>query len=252
MTPEESVLSGGKLAAALAKAQGEMAGAKKDSANPFFGSTYADLASVWDACRGPLSKNGLAIMQKPTCRFIGEPQPYSWKTKAGEERHGVHMATEVVVLTVLAHESGEREESAVSCILPDADPQAVGSAITYLRRYGLQAMVGIAPEDDDGEAANGRETPAGKKPTAVKGPVDEALASEVMAAAKELATKTKKDVADVLRSLSSFESKDGKQVPGFTDPFKVTSTKWLNGTLHHLRDALAKAELGVGDEDVLR
>src|SRR5271154_5901868 len=55
----------GELATALAKAQGEITGALKDSANPFFKSKYADLASCWDACRLPLSKNGLSVVQAP-------------------------------------------------------------------------------------------------------------------------------------------------------------------------------------------
>ncbi len=55
-----------ELAAALAKAQGEMGGALKDSANPFFKSKYADLSSVWEACRAPLAKYGLSIVQIPS------------------------------------------------------------------------------------------------------------------------------------------------------------------------------------------
>lgn len=122
----------GQLAAALAAAQGEMASAIKDSVNPHFKSRYADLASTWDACRGPLSKHGIAVVQIP-----------------GNRQGGVN------VTTTIAHKSGEW----MSCTIgaeTSAKPQHVGSAITYLRRYGLAAMVGIAPDDDDGEAAQGR------------------------------------------------------------------------------------------------
>jgi hypothetical protein len=150
----------GKLYEALSKAQGEMEGAKKDAANPYFRSKYADLASVWDACRGPLSKHGLAVIQRPSCKFIGEPKPYTWVAKSGEEREGVHMPTEVMVTTTLTHSAGGTVEGVLSCMLADADPQKVGSAITYLRRYALQALVGIAPEDDDGEAATDHAAPA--------------------------------------------------------------------------------------------
>lgn len=116
-----------ELAAALAKAQGQMAGAAKDCTNPHFKSRYADLASVWDACRQPLADNGLAVIQ------------------------GV--ATElnrVTVTTRLAHASGQWIESAAAADARDAGPQSIGSVVTYLRRYSLAAMVGVAPEDDDG------------------------------------------------------------------------------------------------------
>jgi hypothetical protein len=167
----------GHLYAALAKAQGEIVGAKKDSENPFFHSSYADLASVWDACRGPLTKNGLSIIQRPACRFIGEPVPYVWIAKGGEERHGVHQATEVQVLTTLAHSSGACVEGTISCVLADANPQEIGSAITYLRRYALQSIVGIAPEDDDAETTTTHES-GGRAAKSSAGPRAAASAGE--------------------------------------------------------------------------
>jgi hypothetical protein len=122
-----------KLATALAQAQGEMAGAAKDSTNPHFKSKYADLASVWDACRKPLSKHGLSILQPVSA-------------------NGQH----VTVTTILAHSSGEWISESLTMVAQQATPQAVGSTITYGRRYGLSSMVGIAPEDDDAEAATAR------------------------------------------------------------------------------------------------
>jgi hypothetical protein len=119
------------LAAALAKAQGEMEGAAKGNVNPHFKSKYADLASVWDACRGPLSKHGLSILQP-----VRADGPM------------------VTVTTILAHSSGEWIEEALTMTASQNTPQGVGSAITYGRRYGLASMVGIAPEDDDGNAAS--------------------------------------------------------------------------------------------------
>lgn len=124
-----------KLATALAKAQAIMHGAKKDANNPHLESKYADLASCWDACREPLTSNGLSIAQL----LEGE-------------------APTVTVRTILLHESGEYIESAISATAKDTNPQTIGSIQTYLRRYGLSAMVGIAPEDDDGQAA--QPTPA--------------------------------------------------------------------------------------------
>lgn len=122
-----------ELAAALAKAQGEITGALKDSSNPFFKSKYADLASCWDACRKQLSANGLSVIQTTDV-----------------------LDGTVVVRTVLAHASGQW----ISGILPvkakDDGPQAQGSGITYARRYALAAIVGLAQIDDDAEAAQAR------------------------------------------------------------------------------------------------
>ena len=121
------------LATALAGAQGEMPGAVKDAANPFYKSKYADLASVWDACRGPLATHGLAVIQSPSV-------------------DGVRVSLE----TLLTHVSGQWIRGTVSVSAKEDSPQAIGSCITYLRRYALQSFVGVAPEDDDAEAAEGR------------------------------------------------------------------------------------------------
>jgi|GEM_PF-754835 len=123
----------GQLAAALAKAQSKINGAAKDSTNPHFNSRYADLASVWDACRDPLSANEIAVIQLPKAE-----------------------GSKVQVTTMLAHSSGEYIRETLSCVARDAGAQAVGSAITYLRRYSLASFAGIAPADDDGESAEGR------------------------------------------------------------------------------------------------
>jgi hypothetical protein len=128
-----------EIAAALAKAQGEMGGALKDSANPFFKSKYADLSSVWDACRGPLTRNGIAVIQSPSADGL-----------------------RVSVDTLLTHTSGQWMRGTVSVNAKEDSPQAVGSAITYLRRYALQSFAGVAPEDDDGEAAEGRRPSNGR------------------------------------------------------------------------------------------
>lgn len=203
----------GKLAAALAKAQGKIEEAKRDSENPFFKSSYADLSAVWKACRAQLSSNGLAVIQ-------------------AVDQNGW-------LRTTLAHESGEWVASVYPVKPIKDDPQGLGSAITYARRYSLAAIVGIAPEgdDDDAEGAQARD----KQEKKAKG--DPALSAEIVAAAKELALKQGGDYVEIIKSASGFE-KDGKKVPGFSDPFKVDSTKWLNMTLHKLRDLLAVAELG--------
>lgn len=121
-----------ELATALSKAQGAIKGALKDTANPFFKSKYADLSSVWEACRAQLAANGLAVVQTPC-----------------EAESGV------AVETMLMHASGQWVSNRFLMPVAKSDAQAVGSAITYARRYALAAMVGVAPEDDDGNAATG-------------------------------------------------------------------------------------------------
>jgi len=158
----------GQLAAALALAQGEMDGAKKAAVNPFFNHKYADLASVKDAIRVPFATHGLSVVQFPQTTFQGEPAAFEWTAKrSGEVRYGVRVFTVVSVVTRLLHTSGQWIEDSVSAMLPNGDPQAVGSAITYLRRYALQAVAGIAAEDDDAEAT----TSAPPAAVAVQGPI---------------------------------------------------------------------------------
>jgi hypothetical protein len=125
-----------ELATALARAQGEITGALKDSANPFFKSKYSDLASCWDACRSALSKNGLAVSQFP-------------------ETDGA----DSFLVTTLLHNSGQWMSSRLVLKSKDDTSQAMGSAITYARRYALCAVVGVAQIDDDGNAASGRHEP---------------------------------------------------------------------------------------------
>lgn len=121
----------GELAKALALAQGKMRGAVKDSENPFFKTKYADLASVVEAIRDALSQNGIAYVQG---------------TEPSEK-------DEVRVETMLLHGSGEWISSVLALPVSKSDAQGFGSALTYARRYGLSAAVGVAPEEDDGNAA---------------------------------------------------------------------------------------------------
>lgn len=122
----------GKLFEALSKAQGEILGAKKDATNPHFKSAYADLASIWDACRRQLAAHNLCVIQ--TTKPIG--------------------GNGVCIVTTLGHSSGEWIRGELYLPSSKADAQGFGSAITYGRRYALSAMVGVAPEDDDGNAAS--------------------------------------------------------------------------------------------------
>jgi ERF superfamily len=160
MEPQVAKPPMGALAEALSKAQGQIEDAKRDSQNPFFKSSYADLASVWAACRKALAVNGLAVIQT---------------TEFDEAR--------IVLRTTLLHTSGERMESLLPVqpvrqikdggwVDAEKDPQAMGSAITYARRYSLAAIVGVAPagDDDDGEGATGRGASAKEHAPAPAGP----------------------------------------------------------------------------------
>lgn len=120
------------LAAALAKAQGEMKTADKNAkGNPQYKSKYADLAEILKTIQEPLAKNGLSFVQL-----------YN-----GVDGKGIS------VTTMLMHISGQYISNTGNYPVGRQDIQGVGSAITYARRYSLTAMLGIAQEDDDGNAA---------------------------------------------------------------------------------------------------
>jgi len=123
----------GDLTAALVNAQKRIKGAAKSASNPHLKNQYSTLADVTDACRDALTANGLAVTQT-----------FEAQDDAG-----------ITVVTTLHHVSGQWIRSALRMPLEKPTAQAVGSAITYARRYGLAAMVGVVPvEDDDGNAAS--------------------------------------------------------------------------------------------------
>lgn len=120
-----------QIAQALVKAQKEFAPALKTNSNPFFKSKYADLSVCIEAVIDALHNNGIALIQR---------------------NHDCDSG--VKVETILLHESGEEFSGGVLHVPAiKNDPQAYGSALTYARRYSLMATCGIAPEDDDGNAA---------------------------------------------------------------------------------------------------
>jgi hypothetical protein len=132
------------LAKALSAAQGEVEGAVKGRKNDHFHSKYSDLAAVWDACREALTKHGLAVVQSPGPCADGRME----------------------MTTMLAHASGEWMRGTLTIPLAKVDAQAYGSATTYARRYALAAFVGVAPEDDDGNAATAA-APRAQRPAPV-------------------------------------------------------------------------------------
>ena len=119
------------LAIAMCKAQGEMGGAHKDSVNLFFEQKYANLGAVVEAVKKPFSDNGLSYIQFP-----------------------IEEGGRIGVETILMHNSGEWLSNSVTVQLKKQDAQGAGSAITYCRRYSLQAIAGIPSEDDDGNKAS--------------------------------------------------------------------------------------------------
>jgi len=123
---------------ALSKAQGVMKPAVFNKQNPHFKSKYADFSSCMDACRGPLSENGLAIIQY--CETIDGK---------------LHL------ITMLAHTSGQWLKSEFPLITMKMDSQGLGSAMTYAKRYTLCGLIGVVADedvinDDDGEKSVGR------------------------------------------------------------------------------------------------
>lgn len=120
------------LAAALSKVQANIEGAVKGKVNPAFKSKYADLSSVWNACREQLVEHGLAVAQFP----------------------GEMVENRMTMTTQLMHSSGQWIRATLSIPLSKVDAQGYGSATTYARRYALAAVVGVCPDDDDGNAAS--------------------------------------------------------------------------------------------------
>ena len=152
-----------ELAAALSKAQGEITGALKDSSNPFFKSKYADLASCWDACRKQLAANGLSVIQ--TTEAFADDR--------------------LMLVTTLAHSSGQWVRGFLPVLTKDNSPQAQGSGLTYARRYALAAIVGLAQIDDDAEAAQARgftTNPRGDLGTTISAAERDPLVTEFRAA----------------------------------------------------------------------
>jgi hypothetical protein len=135
------------IAKALILAQGNMGMLKKNAQNQHFQSKYADLGNVLDVALPALNSQGIALLQAP----------------------GGDGAT-IAVETMLLHESGQFITGILRLKPSKADPQGAGSAVTYGRRYGAQAMCGLAAEDDDGNAASAKPTVAARKPAPIAKP----------------------------------------------------------------------------------
>lgn len=187
------------IAAALAAAQAEMGRALKQSDNPHFRSKYADLGNVMDACLPALNKHGIAVIQP----FVG-----------GEFGNSVK--------TVFLHGSGESLETAIPLLMGKNDMQGLGSAITYARRYGLMSLAGIAPEDDDGNAAAAN----APKQNAQKQAIRDAFEQGVLDSLPEDASPAQKAQGFADAIIKDFRSKRG--VDALTNAWNRHS-KWIAG-----------------------
>lgn len=128
------------LLAALAAAQGEIENATKNAKNPHFKNNYADLAECLNTIRPVFSAHGLAVIQSA----------------------GHFDGAMVTVTTIITHKTGGMISSESTCVPAKTDAQGIGAATTYLRRYSVAAMCGIAQEDDDGQSARHDKSPTTK------------------------------------------------------------------------------------------
>ncbi len=151
-----------ELADALAKAQGEIMPAPKDANNPYFKSKYASLPAVREAMRKAFADNGLSVVQMPAVRQLGA---------TGEDSVG-----QLQLRTLLLHSSGQQLDcGTLSADVDMANPQKIGSAITYFRRYALAAISQtVADEDDDANAAS-QKKPKPKLTAKQKAKIDDGL-----------------------------------------------------------------------------
>lgn len=155
-----------KLYTALIKAKQAFGSLKVNADNPYFNSKYLDLQGVQEATDKPLHDNGLVVLQTTDITDTGHP----------------------VLVTTLAHESGETASGRYPLSPKEANnPQSLGGCVTYARRYALMGILGIAPEDDDGNAASGKNaSPATQRPSTPQRPTSTPAATP----AREVNTQT--------------------------------------------------------------
>ncbi len=205
-----------ELMGALAKAQGKMSGASKDSANPFFKSKYADLNSVWNACREALSENGLAVVQTVQERPDGT----------------------ICLHTTLGHASGQWMTSTMPIRMKTDgktnELQVLGSCLSYLRRYSLMALVGVAPgDDDDGNSAGAYTAPQKQivQQVAAQSPVPRISTPQLSEMRSLLANCDGEFVGKIMKFLSDYNIPNLESMPlTFFDKIKIRVEKYLSET----------------------
>lgn len=178
-----------ELAKSLAIVQGSITHAVKDSMNPHLKNKYADLASVWEACRKQLAENGLSIAQLPD----------------GLEDNCL------ILDTTMFHTSGQWISSRIKMPMPKQDPQGYGSALTYARRYALAAMVGVYQDDDDADSAVKKQTNTNtqaqvQKP-AVAQPSEPELISQAQLQKLQILAKEQSLSGDDMKSIMAWKYK---------------------------------------------
>ena len=196
-----------KIIPAYIKAEHAVGSVKKTSTNPHFKSKYADLEAVMDACSEALDKNGLAIWQS-----INED---------GDK-----------LITRLYHTSGQWMEGYTPLIIAKNDMQGLGSAYTYARRYGLMAIMGIAPEEDDGNAASAKVIPLPVKKIEPK-KVEVAHVEEAKSILSEV-----KQISDA-KELDWFLNKNAQRIADIREASTVTH-EYLQQRIDERRQEIEK------------
>jgi len=200
------------LATALAKAQSEIKPALKDTENPFFKSKYADLASVQAACMPHLTKNGLSVTQ--TIQSIG---------------------ADIFLVTTLFHSSGQWLKSVAPVKPTKNDPQGLGSALTYMRRYSLAAIAGVSQEDDDGNEASDTKRKTKEKEAFVVNKLERAEQETMydQALVKLNAVSSMKDLETVWKSYAnSVKNLDEDLAADLIQKKDELKTQYANGGTH--------------------
>ena len=210
MNKSESIAN---LALALNLAQQQMGGAVKDSTNPFFKSSYADLTSVIKAVKDPLCANGLSYVQFPI-------------TSTGGNGIGVE--------TVLMHKSGEWMSNEFTMPMVKSDPQAAGACLSYARRYSLSSVLGLPVADSDAEAAMMRGKPVEPSETELCAMAVANNKESVMAVKDYLADPTEANVQLAKEAFGELTEEDQRAMwkaptKVSTAPFTTEERKLLKG-----------------------
>ena len=206
-----------EIVSALAKAQGEMKPAVFNRLNPHYKTRYADFTSCMEAARSPLSKNGIAVSQMPSTTTDGK----------------------FVLVTLLAHTSGQWTAGEFPLIATKMDSQGIGSAMTYAKRYSLCGMTGIVADeesDDDGEASVGR----GKEQNNQPPPQEKPAHIERMGKTEIIALTTLINSLDEESNKSFFDwiskSFNAKTIPDLPKTCFEKCMVSLNAKLKYLKD----------------
>jgi len=217
-----------ELVKALSKAQKKFSHAEKNATNPHFRSNYANLSAVIDACRDSLCDEGLSYSQVP--KLNGE----QW-----------------VCETMLFHSSGQWISNQVPILASRADAQGFGSGLTYARRYGLAALVGVAQEDDDGNEAVTAKPPEEKKPEnrASKPDSKQNTLSRIVAKVTERAIKPE-DMKEIISGLYEKKSIKDCSTEELSELLALLEKNDLSSLGHIVMERQAERQLAKRDAEM--